>query len=221
MCGYMCVHAHSVVSDSLNPMDCSLPGSLVHGIFQARILDWSGLPFPSPGDLPHPGIELRLLHWQTVSLPLYHLGSPQQRIIWLKMSIVPKLRNRGLIALQPARVSFLRQMCWDHHSPLQPFTLLLGKISLLTWPQRSRGGSHPLFTQSWIQPHRPLGHSKHSSTQPQPSHCYSLDLEHSPPSPGELPFILQISSYFAPSGGDLPSLPLSPQSTQVLLLSTS
>ena len=36
-------------------MDCSLPGSSVHGIFQARRLD--GLPFPSPGDLPDPGIE--------------------------------------------------------------------------------------------------------------------------------------------------------------------
>ena len=38
-----------------NPMDCSLPGSPVHGIFQARILE--SLPFPSPGDLPDPGIE--------------------------------------------------------------------------------------------------------------------------------------------------------------------
>ena len=38
-----------------NAMDCSLPGSSVHGIFQARRLD--GLPFPSPGDLPDPGIE--------------------------------------------------------------------------------------------------------------------------------------------------------------------
>ena len=27
----------SIVSDSLQPMDCSLPGSSVHGIFQARI----------------------------------------------------------------------------------------------------------------------------------------------------------------------------------------
>ena len=24
-----------------NPMDCSLPGSSVHGIFQARVLEWS------------------------------------------------------------------------------------------------------------------------------------------------------------------------------------
>ena len=38
-----------------NPMDCSLPGSTTHGIFQARILEW--LPFPSPGDLPDPGIK--------------------------------------------------------------------------------------------------------------------------------------------------------------------
>ena len=36
-------------------MACSLPGSSIHGIFQAKY--WSGLPFPSPGDLPDPGIE--------------------------------------------------------------------------------------------------------------------------------------------------------------------
>ena len=36
-------------------MDCSPPGSSVHGIFQARIL--SRLPFPPPGDLPDPGTE--------------------------------------------------------------------------------------------------------------------------------------------------------------------
>ena len=36
-------------------MDCSLSGSSVHGIFQARILEWVAIP--SPGDLPDPGIE--------------------------------------------------------------------------------------------------------------------------------------------------------------------
>ena len=58
-----------------NPMDCSPPGSSVHGILQARIL----LPFPTPGDLPNPGIEpssLFLLHWQAVSLPLAPPGKP-------------------------------------------------------------------------------------------------------------------------------------------------
>ena len=38
-----------------DPMDCSPPGSSVHGILQAGILDW--LPFPSPGNLPNPGFE--------------------------------------------------------------------------------------------------------------------------------------------------------------------
>ena len=35
-------------------MDCSLPGSSVHGILQQEY--WSGLPCPPPGDLPEPGI---------------------------------------------------------------------------------------------------------------------------------------------------------------------
>ena len=40
-----------------NSMDCSLPGSTVYGIFQAKILEWVAIP--SPGDLPDPGIEPR------------------------------------------------------------------------------------------------------------------------------------------------------------------
>ena len=38
-----------------NPMDCSPPGSSVHGILQTRVL--GGLLCPPPGDLPNPGIE--------------------------------------------------------------------------------------------------------------------------------------------------------------------
>ena len=32
------------MSDSCNPMDCNLPGSSVHGILQARILEWVAIP---------------------------------------------------------------------------------------------------------------------------------------------------------------------------------
>ena len=28
-----------------NPMDCSLPGSSIHGIFQARVLEWGAISF--------------------------------------------------------------------------------------------------------------------------------------------------------------------------------
>ena len=43
-----------------NPTDCSPPGSSVHGILWARILEW--VAFPSLGDLPDPGSNLGLLH---------------------------------------------------------------------------------------------------------------------------------------------------------------
>ena len=33
------------MSDSSDPMDCSLPGSSVHGIFQARVLEWGAIAF--------------------------------------------------------------------------------------------------------------------------------------------------------------------------------
>ena len=38
-------------------MDCSPPGSSVHGIFQARVLEWVAISFSR--DLPDPGIEPR------------------------------------------------------------------------------------------------------------------------------------------------------------------
>ena len=28
-----------------DPMDCSAPGSSIHGIFQARVLDWGAIAF--------------------------------------------------------------------------------------------------------------------------------------------------------------------------------
>ena len=39
-----CSGKGSIVSDSLRPMDCSPPGSSVHGILQARTLQWVAIP---------------------------------------------------------------------------------------------------------------------------------------------------------------------------------
>ena len=42
-------------------MDCSLPGSSIHGIFEARVLEWGAIVFSSPTAweilIPQPGIE--------------------------------------------------------------------------------------------------------------------------------------------------------------------
>ena len=56
-------------------MDCSLPGSSVCGISQARILESTTVSF-SRGIFLTQGLNLHLLHWQADSLPLSHLGSP-------------------------------------------------------------------------------------------------------------------------------------------------
>ena len=45
-----------------NPMDCSLPGSSVHGIFQARVLEWGAIAF-SVKAFNKPFFLLNLLEW--------------------------------------------------------------------------------------------------------------------------------------------------------------
>ena len=49
-------------------MDYRPPGSCVHGIFQASVLEW--VAFPSPGDLPDPGIKPGSPALQAGSLPI-------------------------------------------------------------------------------------------------------------------------------------------------------
>ena len=42
----------SVVSDSWDPMDCSLPGSSICGILQARILEWLAVSYSKEPSRP-------------------------------------------------------------------------------------------------------------------------------------------------------------------------
>ena len=62
MCVCVCVQNWLQSCPALcKPMDCSPPGSSVHGILQARILEWlvmfSTRGTSPPGDLPNPGIK--------------------------------------------------------------------------------------------------------------------------------------------------------------------
>ena len=45
MCIYVCVLVTSSCLTLCNPIDCSPPGSSVHGILQARILEWVAISF--------------------------------------------------------------------------------------------------------------------------------------------------------------------------------
>ena len=56
MCVYMCIYIYMCVCVKVkvlvtqsclvlcDPMDCSPPGSYVHGILQSGILDWAAMP---------------------------------------------------------------------------------------------------------------------------------------------------------------------------------
>ena len=71
-----------------DPLDCSLPGSSVHGILQARILTGS----PLPGDLPDPGIKPASLvspALQSNSLPTEPTGKPLALVYVVKFTSLP------------------------------------------------------------------------------------------------------------------------------------
>ena len=81
-----------------NPVDCSPPGSSVHGMLQARILEWVSMPSSKgssqPRDLPNPGIKPRSLALRAVSLLLSHQGSPPLSSIPVRL---PFLCSTGLL----------------------------------------------------------------------------------------------------------------------------
>ena len=86
-----------------DPIDCSLPGSSVHGILQAKILEW--IAMPSSRAYSQPGIEPRSSTLQADSLPSEPPGKPSFS------SLTKKKRNQSL----PAYTG-------SYHSPLFPST---------------------------------------------------------------------------------------------------
>ena len=72
----------------LRPMDRSMPGSSVHGIFQARILQWVTTLYSRGSSQLRDWTRIsRLLHWQVDSLPLAPPGKPNENNIVIEMKI--------------------------------------------------------------------------------------------------------------------------------------
>ena len=89
-----------------DPMKCSPPGSSVHEISQASILEWVAISF-SRGSNSH------LLHWQADTLQLSHEGSLSQ----------------GLAGIKCRLFLFQLQGLWDLSSPTRDWTLAIGSDS--------------------------------------------------------------------------------------------
>ena len=62
-----------------DPMDCSLPGSSVHGTLQGRVLEWVVIPSSRGSSQPRDRtcVSYIYLYWHMGSLPLVPPGKPQ------------------------------------------------------------------------------------------------------------------------------------------------
>ena len=84
-----------------DPVESIPPGSSVHGILQARILEWVAISFSrgSSGPRDQTCTSLCLLHWQADSLPLRRLGSPGtilSEVKWSRSVVSDSLWPHGL-----------------------------------------------------------------------------------------------------------------------------
>ena len=90
-----------------NLMDCSPPGSSVHGILQARGLEW--VPCPPLGDLPNPGIESGSPAMQADSL----LSEPPEKPSPSRATTQTSISKSRLQDFPPP-------LCIPHQSPSNP-----------------------------------------------------------------------------------------------------
>ena len=99
------------------PMDCSPPGTSVHGILQARILEWVAIPFSR--ELPNPGIEPRSPSLQAGSLPSESPGklkNTPKKMLTKKKQPLRKLGSL-MFSLQIILFSFFSNLwnLWKFH----------------------------------------------------------------------------------------------------------
>ena len=85
-------------------MDCSPPGSFVHRLSQARILEWAAISFSREIFLTQ-GLNPCLLHWQADSLPPTHLLTNSSLFICvcLKMANISENTKCSFMSYQEKR----------------------------------------------------------------------------------------------------------------------
>ena len=120
-----------------NPMDCSLPGYCLHGIFQAKVVEWVTIPllqgiFPTQG--LNPSLPYCRQNCRQILYHLSHQGSP--RILeWVAYPSPGDLPDPGI---EPASIhlhcsrpwfeSWVRKIPWrTDRLPTPVFWGFLGK----------------------------------------------------------------------------------------------
>ena len=98
-------------------MDCSLPGSSLHGILQARVLEWVAISFPRGSSWPRDRTWVSHIPGRCFK-PLSHQGSPKEAPKKLQRSPNSSLNN--LTFLPPHMANFYEEsslpslFLWEH-----------------------------------------------------------------------------------------------------------
>ena len=92
-----------------DPMDCSLPGFSVHGVFQARVLDWVAISFSRGSSLSRDWTQVSCIAGRRFNLWVTREGHGGQDIGTLATDLAMKnqgwlLGLAGLITLQSSPV---------------------------------------------------------------------------------------------------------------------
>ena len=152
-------------------MDCSLPGSSVHGIFQARILEWVAMPSSRRSsrlrDQTHVSCISRLGRWAFLTC---HTLSPVCGALWFSGRISPSIFSLLWFDYDVSGHGFLWVVpVW---SSLSFFHSLLS--ILYCWATREAGKwSDTLLNNSWIKKKKReitylLGSNKKDNMSPKP-----------------------------------------------------
>ena len=105
-------------------MECSLPGSFVHGILQARILEWVAISFSRYRHEDLPKQWYHLLRWGKIENQLLWVAWNCERVIYLYDLQVTKEHFMGF----PGGASGKEQACQCRRHKRRRFNPWVGKI---------------------------------------------------------------------------------------------
>ena len=133
---FACLRAvTSVVSDSLDPMDCSPPGPSVHGILQARILEWVAIS--SSRGSSRPGGQTHVSCVSCIGRWVHYHSTPPGKPLRPGSLKYPKVAYTGWMFTSLSHEGHLRVVSgWGNwtvtklaHHPQQAHCLLPGHLN--------------------------------------------------------------------------------------------
>ena len=108
-----------------NPMDCSLPGSSIHGISQARVLEWGAITFSGMKAISSvqllSSVRLFATPWTIAHQALLSMGFPRQEY-WNGLPFPPPgyLPDPEIEPTSPVSPA-LQEICLPTEPPGKPF----------------------------------------------------------------------------------------------------